>query len=250
MTSHPEEVIVLAGGMGTRLATVVSDVPKPMAPVAGRPFLEYLFPMLARAGVRKVVLSVGHLWEVILAHFGNHWLGMDIAYAVETVPLGTGGGIKLAFEKTQADDVLVLNGDTLFLHDLLQHWECHQASKGEAIISLALKEMQDFDRYGTVELRKDGRIKAFREKQPMERGLINAGVYIVNRKLWDLVEVPEKFSFEKDILERHVHDLQFMGFKHDGYFIDIGIPEDYARANQDLADLESLGFGGVVGAGE
>jgi D-glycero-alpha-D-manno-heptose 1-phosphate guanylyltransferase len=238
MMLYPEEAIILAGGMGTRLASVVSDVPKPMAPVAGRPFLEYIFPMLKRAGVRKVVLSVGHKWEVIYAHFGNSWLGMDIEYAVETVPLGTGGGIKLAFEKTQSEQVLVLNGDTLFLHGLGMFWETYQLFNPGAIISLALKEMKDFDRYGTVELYKNKRIKAFREKQACESGLINAGVYIIDRSLWSMVDVPEKFSFEKDILERYVRKLRFDGYKFEGYFIDIGIPEDFAKANRDLLDFQ------------
>jgi D-glycero-alpha-D-manno-heptose 1-phosphate guanylyltransferase len=250
MMLYPEEAIILAGGMGTRLASVVSDVPKPMAPVAGRPFLEYIFPLLKRVGVKKVVLSVGHKWEVILAHFGYHWLGMDIEYAVETVPLGTGGGIKLAFEKTRSEQVLVLNGDTLFLHNLDMFWETYQLFNPGALIGLALKEMKDFDRYGTVDLYKNERIKAFREKQALSIGLINAGVYIIDRSLWSLVDVPEKFSFEKDILERYVRKLRFDGYKFEGYFIDIGIPEDFAKANRDLANMEFLDFGGSDGPAE
>lgn len=244
MMQHPEEAIILAGGMGTRLQSVVSEVPKPMAPVAGKPFLEYIFPVLKRVGVRKVVLSVGHKWEVISDHFGDRWLGMDIEYAVETEPRGTGGGIKLAFKKTETQHVLVLNGDTLFLHDLFRLWENHNLLNPGALISISLKEMKNFDRYGTVELYQDERIKAFREKQAMDSGLINAGVYIIDRDLWDIVDVPEKFSFEKDVLERYVDKLRFMGYKHEGYFIDIGIPEDFARANVDLINFESLPFGG------
>ena len=238
MMLYPEEAIILAGGMGTRLQSVVSEVPKPMAPVAGKPFLEYLFPMLKQVGVKRVVLSVGHKWEVIQAHFGANFMGIEVDYAVESTPLGTGGGIKLAFEKTTSQHVLVLNGDTLFLHDLMLHWEMHQMWNEGALISLALKEMRDFDRYGTVEIYKNERVKAFREKQPKESGLINAGVYVIDRELWNLVDVPEKFSFEKDVLERYVRKLRFMGYKHEGYFIDIGIPEDYEKANRDLVNFD------------
>ncbi|MFM2376776.1 MAG: D-glycero-alpha-D-manno-heptose 1-phosphate guanylyltransferase [Bacteroidota bacterium] len=235
MTPSPKEAIILAGGMGTRLQSVVSDVPKPMAPVAGRPFLEHLFPMLREANVRRVVLSVGYKSETIMAHFGDRHGGIDIAYAVEPVPLGTGGAIRLAFEQTRMPQVLVLNGDTLFRYDLRKHWEMHRRLGKGALVSVALKEMRDFDRYGTVEVYKNHRIKAFHEKKPMGEGLINAGIYVIDRDLWGMVDVPEQFSFEKDILERHVQRLRFMGCQQEGYFIDIGIPEDYARANRDLA---------------
>jgi D-glycero-alpha-D-manno-heptose 1-phosphate guanylyltransferase len=237
MMLYPKEAIILAGGMGTRLQSVVSDVPKPMAPVAGRPFLEYIFPLLRQVEVKKVVLSVGYKWETILAHFGYRFQGIDIEYAVETVPLGTGGGIRLAFSKTNSPQVLVVNGDTLFLHDLMMHWEMHQFYSEGALVSIALREMKHFDRYGTVELYKNERIKAFHEKKPMESGLINAGIYVIDRELWGKVDVPERFSFEKDILERYVRKLRFMGYIHDGYFIDIGIPEDYAKANAELGQL-------------
>jgi D-glycero-alpha-D-manno-heptose 1-phosphate guanylyltransferase len=239
MMLYPKEAIILAGGMGTRLQSVVSDVPKPMAPVGGRPFLEYLFPMLQRMEVKKVVLSVGYKWETILAHFGYKFQGIEIDYAVETVPLGTGGGIRLAFAKTNSPQVLVLNGDTFFHHDLMLHWEMHQFYSKGALVSIALKEMKDFDRYGTVELHKNERIKAFREKERKESGLINAGVYVIDRELWAKVDVPERFSFEKDVLEAYVRRLRFMGYVHEGYFVDIGIPEDYARANVDLPKLLS-----------
>jgi D-glycero-alpha-D-manno-heptose 1-phosphate guanylyltransferase len=241
MSAYPHEAIVLAGGMGTRLQTVVRDIPKPMASVDGRPFLEYVLAQLPGIGIQRVVLSVGYKWEVILAHFGHSFMGMEIDYAVEEQPLGTGGGIKLAFDKTTSEQVLVLNGDTLFACDLRWHFAQHTTDGG--LISLALKEMHDFDRYGSVEVDADRRVMGFKEKQALDYGLINAGVYVIDRALWAKVDVAEKFSFEKDILERYVGALSFMGYKQDGYFIDIGIPEDYARAQMELPNLQ-LGFGG------
>jgi D-glycero-alpha-D-manno-heptose 1-phosphate guanylyltransferase len=124
------------------------------------------------------------------------------------------------------------------LHDLMMHFELHQWYGDGSLVSVALTEMNDFDRYGTVELYKNERIKSFHEKRPMKNGLINAGVYVIDRDLWNQVDVPEKFSFEKDVLERYVRKLRFMGFKHDGYFIDIGVPEDYEKANRDLVMLK------------
>lgn len=233
MSTHPREAILLAGGMGTRLRSVVTDLPKPMAPVGGRPFLEHLFPMLQAAGIEHAVLSVGYKWEVIEAHFGREFMGIALDYAVEEQPLGTGGGIKLAFGKTTEQHVLVLNGDTLFKIDLAEHWRRHVAGGG--LVSLALKPMRDFDRYGTLELGAEERIVAFKEKQPLREGLINAGIYAIDRGIWDAVDLPERFSFEQDVLEREVGRLNFKGFVQDGYFIDIGIPEDFARANVELA---------------
>lgn len=234
LKNPPQEAIILAGGMGTRLQSVVRDVPKPMAMVGGKPFLEYVIHMLEMHGIRKAVLSVGHLWEVIFEHFGYNWRGVEMDYAIETEPLGTGGGIKLAFEKTKSQDVFVLNGDTMFLVSLFDHWRWHQDNSKGALISLGLAEMTNFDRYGTVELDDEGRVKAFHEKRPMALGQINAGLYIVNRDLWKYVDVPTKFSFEKDILERYVGELRFSGCVHEGYFVDIGIPEDFARAQTEI----------------
>ncbi|MFN8397960.1 MAG: nucleotidyltransferase family protein [Bacteroidia bacterium] len=232
MSAHPREAILLAGGMGTRLRSVVTDLPKPMAPVAGKPFLEHLFPSLKAAGIEHAVLSVGYKWEVIEAHFGREFMGISLDYAVEEQPLGTGGGIKLAFEKTTEQHVMVLNGDTLFRIDLAEHWRRHVTGGG--LVSLALKPMRDFDRYGTVELGADERILAFKEKQPLKEGLINAGIYAMDRGIWGKLDLPERFSFEQDVLERQVGRLNFKGFVQDGYFIDIGIPEDYAKADADL----------------
>jgi D-glycero-alpha-D-manno-heptose 1-phosphate guanylyltransferase len=220
-------VIILAGGFGTRLSTVVKDVPKPMAPINGKPFLYYIFKELQHQKIKQVVLSVGHLKEVIQDYFQDSYLGISIQYAIENEPFGTGGGIKHAFNFVE-DDAFVLNGDTFF--DI----ELSKLKKTDADISIALKPMFNFDRYGTVELNNENRIVSFNEKKYCEHGLINGGVYYFKKSLFDKIETERKFSFEKDILEKHLHHLQIQGTVFDNYFIDIGIPEDYKQAQIDF----------------
>ena len=227
------EAIVLAGGLGTRLRSVLGEVPKCLAPVAGKPFLEYLLGALSRAGVSCVVFSVGHLREQVMAYVDSRSWPFQVAYAVETTPLGTGGGIRLALSKCLEDKVLVVNGDTLFDVDI-------PALPFEAPVTLALKPLRNFSRYGTVELGADGKVSAFREKAPCREGLINGGVYALRRSLLPLAHLPEKFSFETDVLQPLSCSGQVAGVVQDGYFIDIGIPEDYARAQQELPEWEAL----------
>lgn len=229
------DVIILAGGLGTRLRSVVNEVPKCMAPVAGKPFLYYLFKYVNIPSVDRVVLSVGYLREVIFQWVDTikDEFSFDIDYAIEETPLGTGGGIRLALSKCQSDDVLVLNGDTMFDVPLAEFVSKHNLAK-EAAISLALKPMEHFDRYGTVDTDSEGKIIAFNEKQPCEKGNINGGVYLIRRSKLDLSHLPEKFSFEKDVFEPHVNQQDLYGFVFDPFFIDIGIPEDYLRAQYEF----------------
>ncbi len=229
--------IVLAGGFGTRLQKVVSDVPKPMAPIRNKPFLHYLLTHLQIQGVEKIVFSTGYLHEKIEAYFGNNYNGLEILYSQETKPLGTGGGIKKAFEHAKGN-AFVLNGDSFFNVDLNAmtkfHFEqkpdCRQAG---ADFTLALKPMQNVERYGTVEL-KENRVIAFNEKAFRENGLINGGVYITNREVFEDENLSEVFSLEIDFLAKKLDFLNVAGFVSDGYFIDIGIPTDYFRAEQEL----------------
>ena len=226
------EAIVLAGGLGTRLRSVVSEVPKCMAPVAGKPFLWYLLTYLARyPEVHRVVLSVGYLREVIFEWIASvsGQFPFPIDYAVEEVPLGTGGGIRLALSKCTSDEVLVLNGDTMFDVDLPRMLQAH-AERPDAAVTLALKPLQQFDRYGRVSLDAGGVITGFHEKQPCADGLINGGVYLVRRSRLDLSALPERFSFEKEVFEPHVALRDLYGHVSEGFFIDIGIPADYQRA--------------------
>lgn len=222
------EAIILAGGFGTRLAHIVKDVPKPMAPVANRPFLEYILDYLKKNGISKVVLATGYKHEVIENYFGNVYNDINIEYSVEDMPLFTGGAIKKALKKCTESEVFVINGDTYFNVNLKKMKEFHILHKSD--ITVATKEMVDIDRYGTLIL-KDIRIVKFKEKQKKVKGFINGGIYIINRNLFDNIK-EEKFSFETNIMEKFVLDLKINSFKCDKYFIDIGIEKDYYTAQQ------------------
>lgn len=227
------EAIILAGGLGTRLRSVVADMPKCMAPVAGKPFLHYVIHHLQQQGVTRFIFSLGYLHEVIEEWLAASHPGLEYAVVIEEEPLGTGGAIKLAATKALQQNVLVLNGDTLFGLDVQELNGFHQQSGADC--TLSLKPMHDFDRYGVVELDHDYRIASFKEKQHYEEGLINAGVYTLNVASFLAEELPVKFSFEKDYLEKYFAERKMYGVVQDCYFIDIGIPEDYERAQTELA---------------
>lgn len=227
------ETIILAGGLGTRLRSVVKEVPKCMAPVAGKPFLWYLLKYLSRFDVSRVILSVGYLREIICKWIDEvkDEFPFEFDYAVEDVPLGTGGGIKLALSRTSDSDVVVLNGDTFFDVDLNALMETHK--RLNAAITLALKPMCNFDRYGQVIIDEEsGKIQAFKEKEHCREGLINGGVYVICKQESLFCGFPEKFSFETAVLEPQCKLGKLVGVVQNGYFIDIGIPEDYSRANE------------------
>lgn len=233
MTMKYKEAIILAGGFGTRLQGVVKDVPKPMAPVNGHPFLTYILDYLIEYQYNKVILSVGYQHEKIEDYFGNQYKNLEIDYAVETEPLGTGGGILFAMSKCQTGNVLVINGDTMFKVDL-DAFERFYAEK-ECLLSIVLREVDDVSRYGSVTIGNNNLITLFSEKGVSSgRGFINGGVYMINRTLFDKYPQPRKFSFEKDLIEKYYTQEQFFAMLSNGYFIDIGIPEDYARAQNEL----------------
>jgi D-glycero-alpha-D-manno-heptose 1-phosphate guanylyltransferase len=229
------EAIILAGGLGSRLRTAVPDLPKCMAPVNGRPFLDYLIAYLLEQEVRSMVFSLGYKHELIEDYLASNYSGLSYRCSVETEPLGTGGAIRKAADIGRGKNMLVLNGDTLFRVDLAQFTEFHL--KFQADCSLALKPMKDFSRYGVVELNSNHRIACFREKQFYTEGLINGGVYVLNRDHFLNENFPEKFSFEKDYLEALFLYRKMYGMVQEGYFIDIGIPEDYERASSELGPL-------------
>lgn len=226
-----KEAIILAGGLGTRLKGVISDIPKPMAPVANQPFLKYILAYLKAQGIERIILSVGYKYEVIQDFFGLDYQGIELIYSVEKEPLGTGGGMRLAIDHLKLDKAFVINGDTFFNVDLLAMEQF--ALREDSDLCLALKPMGQFDRYGSVELQ-SSKIVAFKEKQFVETGLINGGIYLVKSSFFDAFSSGQKFSFEQDLMEKQVGQKNILGFVSDTYFIDIGIPEDYAQANVDF----------------
>lgn len=229
------QAIILVGGFGTRLQSVVPDVPKPMAPIQDKPFLAYLLDMLHAQGVRHVIFSVHYLREIIEQYFKNQYRDITIHYAVESTPLGTGGAMKHAMQYVNpAQPVWVLNGDTYVEFDAQAMWSAHQAHA--ASLTMALRQVSDCARYGKVVVHEET-IIGFAEKGEAGFGLINAGVYLLNPAIFDLYPLPQQFSFEQDFMIPHVQTLKPTAYLADGYFIDIGIPEDYARAFTDLPAL-------------
>ncbi len=227
------EAIILAGGFGTRLQTVVNDVPKSMALINGRPFLEYLLDFLIIQGVTRAVLSVGYKRDVIRSHFKERYRDIEIDYAVEEEPLGTGGGIRLSFWRINGDRAVVMNGDSLFRIDLPALEKAHLANKADA--TLALRKLSNTGRYGRVTLNRRRRITGFEEKnENTGPGLINGGVYIIEKMFLMEPDFRGKFSIEKDCFERYYGLARMFGFPFDGYFLDIGIPEDYHKAQHEF----------------
>lgn len=222
------QAIILAGGLGTRLRSVVQDVPKPLAPVNGHPFIHHLLQRLPMNRLERIVLSVGYQHQKIQAYLGSEFKGVELAYAIEEEPLGTGGGIKMAMGLCTSDMVLILNGDSFVELDLDAMLAQHREQGSE--LTIAVHRMKDPFRYGCVDFDANNRITAFLEKDPHRgEGYINAGVYLMNRSL--LAQMPgDRFSFETDFLEKGLDRIRCHAFETQGTFIDIGIPEDYERA--------------------
>ncbi len=223
------EAIVLAGGLGTRLREVVDDVPKPMAPVHGRPFLAHVLDQLVNAGFKTAIFAAGYRHEAIRSYFGPEYRGLALHYSVEGEPLGTGGAIRLACEQAKARDVFVLNGDTYLELDFRAMLAAHVREGSH--ISMAICHVPDVARYGALEL-SDGTVKGFLEKGRSGPGWINAGTYVLGPDLCARLRPQGAFSFEQDLLAPEVSSIRPLAFRAAGLFIDIGIPEDYARAKQ------------------
>lgn len=232
--SRTGEAIILAGGIGSRLKSVSGDIPKPMMPVGGRPFLEYLLAMLDAAGIARVTLSVGYRHEVIRSHFGTKFNKTALSYSIEDHPLGTGGALAQAIRSTKSEYLAILNGDSYFNVDIKGFFKYHIANGAD--ISIAVKHLPDCGRFGAVTMR-DGRITAFNEKSVSGSGYINGGMYIVNRRVFDAELPADPFSFEADFLSKMTGSLSILPFISEGYFIDIGTPEDYRRGEIELPAL-------------
>jgi D-glycero-alpha-D-manno-heptose 1-phosphate guanylyltransferase len=226
------ECIILAGGFGTRLRSVVEDLPKTLAPVNDKPFLDYLITSLDEQGINRIIISVGYLHEKIEDWCKQTYPDKEIVFALEENPLGTGGGIRLALKYAKTDDVLIINGDTFLdfnYDDILKVY-----SEKNAACVIALKKLEKFDRYGCITTDENFRINGFLEKGYREVGLINAGVYLLRKSVFLSCTPDGNFSFEKDFLEIKFRELPIYGIEFNGYFIDIGIPEDYLRVQDDF----------------
>lgn len=223
------QAIVLAGGLGTRLRSVVTDLPKPMAPVAGRPFLAWILDRLSHAGFGRVVLAVGYRHEIIEQKFGRAWRGVELHYSVEAQPLGTGGAIRLAADRTDARPVFVLNGDTFLGLDYRAMLQAHL--QGRERMSLAACRVHDAGRYGALALL-DGHVRGFLERGRAGPGVINGGTYLLSQSVLDRIPHGAPFSFEQQLLVPEVGAIRPAAFVTEGLFVDIGVPEDYARAQQ------------------
>lgn len=228
------EAIILAGGEGTRLQQAVPGLPKCLAPINGRAFIDYLLLHLQAQGITRYVFALGvKAWQV-QSYLEQNWPQIHKAYAIETTPLGTGGAIKNAVAHTITRQVLVLNGDTLFRFNLPVAATFHQASSSKC--TLLVKPMQAVDRYGSVTINDAGRVTGFGEKSATGSGYINAGVYLLNMPAFTSHLWPAAFSFETDYLQQLYKITPMFAFVQDGYFIDIGLPEDYLKAQSELND--------------
>ena len=233
MTENYIEAIILAGGKGTRLKSVLDDRPKPMAIIGGKPFIEWILLMLRRQSIQRAVICTGHLGEMIEPHLGNGQnIGMKIAYARDPFPLGTGGAVRNALGKTRSKHILVLNGDSYLRVNISSFLKAHLALNARA--SITLVQVEDSSRYGSVKVNKDGQVLAFLEKSPRKQsGLINAGIYLLERNV--VKEIPEgkTISLEREIFSDLIGKGLY-GVLYDGPFIDIGTPESFSKAEKIL----------------
>ncbi len=228
------EAIVLAGGLGTRLSGVIGDLPKALAPVNGRPFLDYQLAYLAFSGVKRVIIAAGYMHQKIMTQYGDRFGSLQLDYSVETEPLGTGGALKQAIQLTKYNPVLVLNGDTFFEVELSKFLDFYR--RRNAKIAIVTREVENTSRYGSVEVEWDGEITAFNEKtETGGKGRINGGIYLIDKNVFLNADLPDKFSLEKDFFENVYKSQKIYAMLCRRYFIDIGVPEDYAKTKDDFS---------------
>jgi NDP-sugar pyrophosphorylase family protein len=231
------DVVLLAGGKGTRLAGALPGLPKALAPVAGRPLLFYQLDRLARQGAKRVILSLGYMADaVILAMGGYANPSLAVAWTIETEPRDTGGGLVQALPLLRSDPVMAMNADSLVGADLASFLDFHQRKRAKA--SLIAAEMEDASRYGRLRLDGEDRILAFLEKQPGGAGVINAGVYLLERPLIEAMPKDQPVSLERDLFPALCGE-DFFAFRGRFPFLDIGTPESYAGAADFLAALST-----------
>lgn len=222
-------VAILAGGVGTRLTSLTKEKPKVLAQVSEHPFLEYLLHQLNRANFKKAILCTGYLSDQVEKTFGRTYKNLHIYYSSEQIPLGTAGSLRKALPLLNSETILVMNGDSFCAVNFNIFWQFHLRKNSNA--SIILTHVADTSRYGKVKIRSDDSIIEFQEKKRRSgAGLINAGIYMINKTF--IAEIPEgkEISIEKDIFPKWINK-RFYGYRCNNNFIDIGTPEDYAHAD-------------------
>jgi len=232
--------LVLAGGLGTRLRSVVTDRPKVLALVAGRPYLAHLLDQLADAGLRRVVLCTGYRADQVRATFGTRYRELELLYSEEDRPLGTAGALRLALPQADSEILLVLNGDSYCAADLSAFWRFHEGHRGSGhSASLVLTRVASTRRYGRVEINSNGAVTRFLEKGAVDGpGLINAGIYLLDRGVVEPIPAAQPVSLERDMFPSWIAGSLY-GFAASSAFIDIGTPESYAAADRFFHTLPS-----------
>jgi NDP-sugar pyrophosphorylase family protein len=236
MHAQPTEAVILAGGFGTRLQNVVSDRPKPMAEIAGHPFLERLVYECRRKHIRQVIFCTGYMGQAIEDYFSTHPIvDVEIVCSQEEVPLGTAGALKLAAGEIESETIAVFNGDSFCAFDMEHMWITHRQLRAAATILLS--RVPDVSRYGSVSTSETGAVTGFHEKSNETRpGLVNAGVYLMDTQLLDRVPAGESVSLEREVFPALIGQ-GLCGYVVDSELYDIGTPSSYARAAKELPEL-------------
>ena len=229
--------IILAGGLGTRLASVSNGTPKVLMPVDGKPFIEYVFDNLIASGVERAVVTASYRWELLHQTYGTRYKTLDLLWSVEVEPLGTGGAIKQAFDLHNVHEAVVVNADTIFKIDLQELEQFHRTHMSQ--ITIAMRTVENVERYGEVTVDARGQLITFNEKSRVGQGLINGGIYLIDSSFWKHHSFEPVFSFERDCLQKYAGQERIFGLAQGGYFIDIGIPEDLERAQIELKTLHN-----------
>lgn len=235
-------VLVLVGGQGTRLRSVYADGPKALAPIGEKPFLAYFLEILGDAGLTRVVLCTGYRAEQIEQWLGDgNGLGVNVSYSREETPMGTAGALGLAYSRyARGERVLAMNGDSVVQLSLAAMWDLHLKERAEATV--ALTHVIDTSRYGSVDVNQKGWVRSFREKSTERTpGYINGGVYIFEPSVMERVVLENLMSMEREVLPAQV-ERGLLAFKSQGYFIDIGVPQDLVRAQSELAAVVGFEF--------
>ena len=227
------EAIILAGGFGTRLQNKLGNIPKPMAPINNRPFLDYLLGYLIKNKVKRAILSVYYQYQIIKNHYDDCYRNIDILYSIDTEELGTGGAIKDALLMADDDHVFVINGDTYFDVNLSCLFKEHLTNNND--ITLSLKPMSKFDRYGFVETDPNGYVLSLKEKKYRDYGEIDGGIYLIKKNIFSAFGSRKKFGFN-DFIMNNLKSLKVGSLLCNELFIDIGTPEDYDKAHKVLVN--------------